>query len=183
MNSLRIFVLFAVISLFFSCNTGKKNIDLPRVGEIDQKFAPHISGFTGGLLSKKAPVIIELTDAYHEMAAVGKMLPNNLFTFSPAIDGQIIWENPYTVKFIPVDDLPSGQLYEVSFNLGKIKDVEESLESFDFYFKVKDLNVQLFYDQFNNLGDDFVEIQGRVIASDYIDTSLLSKSVFLNIND
>lgn len=173
--------LFISMLLFVSCNIGKST-KLPTITEIDARFVPHISGFSGGLLSKKAEIVIELSEAYHDMSAMGESLPNDLFTFTPKIDGTIIWENPYTVKFVPAQEMPSGTVYQVDFNLGKIKTVEEDLKLFTFYFKTKDLNVQLLYDQFNNIGDDYVEIQGRVMATDFIDTALMLKTVSLNYN-
>lgn len=169
-----------ILLLVTNCNTGKQSVELPTVSEIDQRFISHISGFSGGLLSKKSDIVIELSEAYHEMKAMGESLPNDLFTFEPKIDGTIIWDNPYTLRFVPTSELPSGTVYVAQFDLGKIKAVEDELKQFQFYFKTKDLVIQLVYDQFNNIGDDYVEIQGSVIATDVIDTAALFNAVKMN---
>lgn len=133
--SLLLFVAASCI-FFFSC---KKNKDI--VPPIE--YAPYINAYTGGMISTGSTIRVELTD---EQPAVELFTETSdkLFDFSPKLKGKTHWINNKTVEFVPDSgQIKQGTLYNASFRLGKIKEVDKKLKNFDFSFRVIEQNFAL----------------------------------------
>ena len=138
--------LITYISLGFlflligSCSSTKKDSIPNSVAQIDNQFQLHITGFTGGLISRTENITINLSKAVSEETMSNSSLTNSLFDFEPSIKGNAVWINKYTVQFQPAENLPSSEMYKAKFHLNKVIDVEDRFKEFEFYFKTKDLN-------------------------------------------
>ena len=119
-------VIMLIASCFlFSCKQ-KKNI-IPSAD-----FAPYISAYTGGQISKEATIVIELAEKLSDTEK-----KQNLFSFSPSIKGTTRWINGNTVEFVPDEGaLKSGMSYNATFALGKVVKVDKKFSKFEFSFKV-----------------------------------------------
>lgn len=175
------FSLLLFFGLLVACSSSKKEVVLPIISEIDQRFIPHISGFSGGLIGKNEPIRVELAEAFTH-ADMDKEIPNNgLFEFSPKLEGVVKWLSPYLVEFHPEKALDPNQVYHCLFHLKKIKEVEDDLGVFNFYFKAKEQVFRLAYSHFENSNNNRVIAYGSVTSNDAIDTLALFPSVTASV--
>lgn len=112
------------------------------------EFAQYIKAYTGGTITSASSIRIVLNDeALGALSTNGESMYNSpendeqltgLFSFSPSLKGRAHWISSSEIEFIPQENsLKSGQIYNASFKLGRITDVEDnSLENFKFSFRV-----------------------------------------------
>ena len=110
----RLLLCFAVTAIFFSCKKSDKWI------EVDPAFSQYIDAYTTGIVSKTTAVRIQLAGTANTVHSVGEEVKENLFSFSPSVNGKAIWVDASTIEFKPTEWLKPNQLYEVNFSLGKV---------------------------------------------------------------
>lgn len=177
------YISFAFLFLLIaSCSSSKKDSIPNSVAQIDNQFQQHITGFTGGLISRTENITINLSKAVSEETMNNSSLSNSLFDFEPSIKGEAVWINKYTVQFQPTENLPSSEMYKAKFHLNKVIDVEDRFKEFEFYFKTKDLNYQVFFFPYNNVEGDKVDVTGRIIFTDVVDSALVRKMLTAQYN-
>jgi len=99
-----------------------------------KKYAPYISAYTSGVVSKKSAIRIMLA-ANSKAAKPDEQVKKKLFDFSPDIEGQAYWIDYRTIEFRPYEPLPSGESYTGEFRLRKVMRVSEELGPFTFKFQ------------------------------------------------
>ncbi len=155
--------LLAVVWL--SACTGQRKDITPSA-----EFAPYISAYTGGVISRQATVRIELTQ---DLPMVDlNDLKENPFSFSPSLKGKAHWLNNNTIEFVPdAGELQPGELYVGVFRLGDFVQVKEGLEEFKFSFRVQERNFAM-YTEALTLTDaqpGYASIKGEIRFSDAIE--------------
>lgn len=116
----------------------------PKVNCNDPGFAPYISAYTDGTVSKSQPIKVVLNS---ELA--GKInrdaKPDNLIKSYPKVNGKCAFIDDRTIEFTPDGSFSSGKNYVFAFNLGKIADVPDNLEKFVFPVSIihQDLKVSI----------------------------------------
>jgi uncharacterized protein YfaS (alpha-2-macroglobulin family) len=101
-------------------------------------YAPFVSAYTGGVISGRSTVRLELTQE-QPVVETGVEMENTWFRFSPALRGKIRWGNNRTVEFVPnPGELKPGTLYHATFALGKVVKVDKKLAEFNFSFRVEE---------------------------------------------
>ncbi len=103
--------------------------------KIDPGFTSYISGFTSGTVSSQSYIRVVLLDGVPEVEE-NTEAPKGILNFKPALKGQALWINNRTIEFRPDEPLPSGQMFNAEFNLGKVKQVPAKLQKFGFDFQV-----------------------------------------------
>lgn len=157
-------VFLPVLFIFVGVSCKKQHKDIIPSAE----FAPYVSAYTGGVISSHSSVRLELTEE-QEIIEMGAEVKEKLFTFSPSLKGKTFWVNNKTLEFIPDSGaLKPGTLYHASFALGKILDVDKSLQKFDFSFRVQERN---FVARIRSLditesASDKVTVRGEIRFSD-----------------
>ena len=132
--STKILLLLTVFIFIISCNKNKKQESI----SVNPEFAPYISAYTGGLVSKVSPVKVVLQGDYPHAADENGLINENLLSFNPKIKGKTYLEDNQTIKFIPDEPLPQDQTFTASLDLGEIyADMPDTLEIFKFQFQVK----------------------------------------------
>lgn len=116
-----------LILLLTIASCGKKQ----RLVTIDPGFARYISSYTSGVISKTAAIRIQLAGDTKVTHPLGKT-DESLFNFSPSVKGQTSWIDARTIEFRPDKPLSPGDLYTISFNLGKVTDVPDKFRTFRF---------------------------------------------------
>ena len=95
-----------------------------------QDYAPYIKAYTGGIVTSDAAIRVDLTEDAASQETDG------LFSFKPAIKGDVKWNGSQSVSFIPAQGaLQEGKVYQVNFALGKV--TPGAPERFGFGFTVK----------------------------------------------
>src|ERR1035437_1564852 len=114
---------------FISCKHKDKWV------EVDPAFSKYIDAYTSGIISKTSALKIELAADATTSHPLGEATGEELFTFSPSVKGKTIWLDARTVEFKPDQNLQPDQLYEVSFELGKVTNVPAQFKTFRFNVK------------------------------------------------
>jgi uncharacterized protein YfaS (alpha-2-macroglobulin family) len=120
--------VFAVIILI-TMNFRKRDINSD-----NPEFAKYITAYTSGIISKNSPIQLKLTSAVTDIIKDKDKLPKDLIYIRPKVEGKIALINN-TLEFTPNESLKSDKEFYVEFNLGKLVDVKNELETFNFQFK------------------------------------------------
>src|SRR5690554_742596 len=144
----------ALTILFISCSSDKERI------AVDPAFGEYISGFTSGSVSGDDPIRVILAQPYSGDLNLSAPLPDNIFSFSPGIDGQAVWLDPQTIHFIPAQKLPGGTAYTAKMELAKLMEVKPGLETFTFQFHTIEQNFSVYTEGYNTYSPtDLTRIQ------------------------
>ena len=119
-------------SLLFNCKTKNE----PPTGFIDPAFGEYISTYTAGVISSNSPIRIIFAKEAIDSASIGQETSVKLFDFNPSISGKTKWLDRRTLEFKPDGRMPSGQVYQVEFNLSKLFEVPKELTSFNYSFQI-----------------------------------------------
>ena len=101
------------------------------------EFATFIKAYTGGIISDKSTIRIELASDIPE-ATPGADIKDGILTFSPPVKGTTRWLTTNIIEFIPeTGALKSGQSYTGKLQLDKIQKVAaRKFRKFQFSFLV-----------------------------------------------
>ncbi|MFN8887405.1 MAG: hypothetical protein ACK5WF_08090, partial [Cyclobacteriaceae bacterium] len=161
-------------SLLFNCKT--KN-DAP-IGFIDPAFGEYISTYTAGVISSNSPIRIIFAKEAVDSASIGQETSVKLFEFSPSISGKTKWLDRRTIEFKPDGRMPSGQVYQVEFNLSKLFEVPKELTSFNYSFQIIPQSFEL---SINNV-KPYVKtelkrqrIEGLLMTADFAEDQAIEK--------
>lgn len=174
MNRISPFILFVFI--IFSCgeSTEKRVDDFSSPKSL---FVDHIGSFTGGVISISNSIKIKLTKSIPD-SLVGTAL-NNIFDFTPKLEGLTSWEDNKTIVFQPASKLASNQVYEATVNLETIiPGIDDDKKEFRFVFQtlVQNYEVEVgglkLYDA-ENLSK--LKIEGSVQTADIVEYENLKK--------
>ena len=128
--------LLAIISIFIvGCS------DDDQQDKVDSTFRQYISGFTSGIISKKAVFRIRLSKPSKKFSELNDII-EDIFDFSPSVEGKACWVDNQTIDFKPNGLLESGTSYQIEFELGKVLDVEDKYQVFEYKVEV----VKQFFD-------------------------------------
>ena len=164
-------------------------ISLVRCGDdepktIDPAFMGYISAFTSGVVSNQTTIKIRLVEPYKD-AVVNQKIEEELFDFSPNIEGEAYWIDNRTIEFRPSTKLPSGKLFEAEFYLSKLLKVPDKLETLVFQFQVmkQDFEIEFGGMESHSLTDLKLQmIHGSVLTYDYANNDDIEKS-FIALQD
>ncbi len=138
MNRSRILLIIGAIScmslLTWLAWPGQQTPDTQHL-VFDQRFAEYISAYTNGEISRTSAVRIRFTEDLISEDLIGQEADQELISFRPHIQGEVIWEDPRTLRFQPKDWLSSGAVYSADLHLGELMSgLPENLETFPFSF-------------------------------------------------
>ena len=151
---IRILAAIAVTSLIlFAC--GEKS-NSPKA--IDPAFTNYISAFTGGVISNQASIKIQLTESVKN-AVANEELAEDVFDFSPNLEGKATWVDDRTIQFQPSELIPSGQIFDVEFELGELVDVPSALKTFEFRVQTINQGIFVLFDGMEAYDDNSLEWQ------------------------
>lgn len=158
---------------FISTSHGKA-----RHGKIDPAFKEFVSAFTSGYVSTDTKIRIVLQNPSPAASVKNTPIDNDLFDFSPGIDGKITWIDDNTVEFTPDQRLKQDQLYSVTFNLGKVCEVPSALRKFEFDFQTipQAMDVQVENYVVKDKTDfKVLQVAGVLTTADVADNELVEK--------
>lgn len=131
----------------------------------DPAFADYVAAYTGGLVSGNSAIRVKFTKS------VGTGVPpEDLFKFSPSLNGEARWASPDMLEFVPeTDALRQGRRYNAEIDMTKLFDVSDSrLKTFRFSFTVARKKAEIVIDDVfisrNEPGK--ASVRGRVLLSE-----------------
>lgn len=126
------------LGLYYFINQRNK----PVANYINPAFGQYISSYTAGVIPSGSNLVIVLANAAADSSSIGQESSVKLFDFKPSIKGKIFWADARTLEFRPDNRLPSGQVYEATFQLSKLMTVPEELKDFKYSFQVVPQNFE-----------------------------------------
>lgn len=172
--SSRNFGLMLILFVIFSCN--KRNLNFNSNFAL---FKDHILSFSSGIVSSQDDFRVVLAFDKKEWAQ-GQELDRNLFSISPRVDGKVVALSNNTVAFVPSKKLKQDTEYQITFYLDKVKEVPDSLATFNFtsrtikqQFLVTALDLQSYSNEYQYLN-------GTVEFSDNADFESVTKIISAN---
>jgi len=163
MNRSVYFILsFILVFFLISCRTGNKK----QVSD-SLAFNEYISAYTSGVISIADDIRINLNTIAD--AVIPDQLPSDLIQFDPSVSGKTSMTDNHTLVFHPDKPLRSGQSYRITFNLGKIRAVPETLKQFTYQIRTIDADFSIEpagIRSFRMNGELKTEISGAVTTSD-----------------
>ena len=97
----------------------------------DPAFAKYVKAYTGGVVPDGTALRVELASPVPMDRQAG-----GLFSFRPSLAGGERWLSPTVVEFVPDGPLKEGTVYEGTFRVGKVLDVnEKDCQAFRFQFR------------------------------------------------
>jgi alpha-2-macroglobulin len=102
---------------------------------IDPAFGAYVYAYSGGELPATASIRVRLTEPVATKEMIGKAVNSSVFSVSPSVSGEAVWEDAYTIALHPKERLKSNTLYEGSVAISKLYDkVPKKLQDFEFQF-------------------------------------------------
>jgi alpha-2-macroglobulin len=165
----RLAIMVAVASLtLVAC---KRTVSAKRM---TKAMAAYIYAYSSGTLSREQPVRVRFTAPLVQLEEVGKPVENGVFSLTPSVKGQAVWEDAQTLKFTPEDSYTGNQTYVAAVALKRIfKNVPKEAEEFQFDFRTRELYFEVHPDGIqpeNGSNPAIVELSGELKTSDRADS-------------
>lgn len=168
-------LLVVVAGIFYATNsTGKK----PPIVSMNPAFAEYVGSYTSGVINSGSTVKIGFVQDMVDSVSVGTPTSVKLFTFSPSVRGTTVWLDRRTVEFKPDDRLASGQRYEATFAMSKVREMPKGLEAFEYSFQVIPQNYDVIVSNVKPYVSSElsrVKVEGIVATADYADHAQIEK--------
>jgi len=136
--------------------------------KIDPAFTGYISGFTSGVISKEAKIIVHLREEVAAEKQTDKIAAT-LFDFDPNIKGEVYWQDNQTVVFKPTEMLPSGEVVAVEFDLSNLMEVPKDLEVLAFQFQTIIQAVDVHFngiEAYEDVDLKWQKLKGSILSAD-----------------
>jgi len=157
------------------------------IAEVDPSFGEYITAYTSGLIPANSFITFKLAQPTASFTAAGNEVKEDLFDFSPSIDGKAYWVDAQTVEFRPEKPMKSGEIYTSSFALGKLFEVRESrFKKFDFSFRIIPQSISIEFEGLyveNTENPNTYSLEGLVQTADAADIDNLKKCIEANYNN
>jgi alpha-2-macroglobulin len=168
-------VILIAVAVYFintrSSNAVAKNYINPAFGE-------YISSYTAGVIPSGSTLMVVLANNVADSASIGQETSVKLFDFRPSIKGKVYWVDARTLEFRPESRLPSGQVYEATFELSKLVTVPNELKDFKFSFQVVPQNFETSIDNIKPYVKTELnrqKIEGVLSTADFAESTVIEK--------
>ncbi|KAB2871351.1 MAG: hypothetical protein F9K37_03535 [Bacteroidales bacterium] len=157
------------------------------IAEVDPSFGEYITAYTSGLIPANSYITFKLAQPVASFTAAGNEVKEDLFNFSPSIDGKAYWVDTQTVEFRPEKPMKSSEIYTSSFALGKLFEVRESrFKKFDFSFRIIPQSISIEFEGLyveSTENPNIYSLEGLVQTADAADIDNLKKCIEANYNN
>lgn len=131
LTALSISAIILLVATATSCNR------IIRHKAPSTEFATFIKAYTGGVISDKSTIKVQLTSQLAQVQ-LNTAINEKYFTFSPSIKGTTKWTSPTTLEFVPDPGaLKPGRTYKGILRLDKLMKISDrKLKHFPFSFMI-----------------------------------------------
>ncbi len=169
----------------FSKLTGS-NYNASLAPKINPEFANFISAFTTGYISSGSTIKIKLANEFNSTLELNTPLKEEYISFSPEIEGSLVWKDGQNLEFKPKQRLKDGQVYKATFHLNKLVEVKKELQDFEFQFQVIKQSIQLQSNELKSYNSNdfyYYSLSGNVSTADFADQTNIEKTVNAKIDN
>ncbi|WP_347838152.1 MG2 domain-containing protein [uncultured Draconibacterium sp.] len=159
-----IFPIFFLLVFTVSCKKNEKNIS-----GTDAAFTHYVQAFTSGVVSTRTTISIYLAQPLQEVS-----IPEDLFRFSPKVQGKTVRVSDRIIEFRPNEPLLPGTTYEVTFALGKLLTLDKQLQVMPFSFSTVQQSFSVTVDGLSNyddIGTNLMQLKAYVLTADIADAA------------
>jgi uncharacterized protein YfaS (alpha-2-macroglobulin family) len=167
--------LFLAITI---CHTSCNENDLSEFVKVDPAFSQYVLGFNSGVISRSSDFTIKLSEKSKKFTEADAKLTEEVFSFSPSIEGDAYWKDAETIVFKPAKALKSDQKFDVSFSLGEVLDLSKEFQEFNYSVRTNKQAVYVTidglkpYDEKNFKWNSFI---GTLISTDFLEPEIAKK--------
>jgi alpha-2-macroglobulin len=148
--------------------------------KINPEFANYISAFTTGYISSGSTIKIKLANEFNSTLELNTPIKEEYITFSPSIEGTLVWKDGQNLEFKPKERLKDGQTYKATFHLDKLVEVKKELQEFEFQFQVIKQSIQLESNELKSYNSNdfyYYNLSGAVSTADFADEAAIEKTL------
>ncbi len=167
-----LFFTFLVIFIAFSCSD-------PWSSQDTSAFSKHITGFTGGIISRNDAVRVRLASPSERFES-GKEIPLPVFRFDPPVKGKTVMFPDGAVEFKPETSWPSDREIKAEFTLGAFTEVDDGLRTFRFAFRTRTPEITVRPGSLISMKDDGIRMsryEALLISADALDIAEALKTI------
>jgi uncharacterized protein YfaS (alpha-2-macroglobulin family) len=168
--------LLVAISILSACNGKKKLV------HVDPEFSKYIDAYTTGVISKKSNLRIVLATDANVTHTINETVKEELFRFSPNIEGKAYWIDARTIEFKPAKDLKPDQLYEVEFSLGKVMNVPSKFKKFKYNIQTIQPAFQVQEHGLKANNKEWMSLSGEIVTADVEESAKVEKMLSASLN-
>ena len=153
--------------------------------KINPEFANFISAFTTGYISSGSTIKIKLANEFNSALELNTPIKEKYITFSPSIEGTLVWKDGQNLEFKPKQRLKDGQVYKATFHLDKLVEVKKELQDFDFQFEVIKQSIQLESNDLKSYNSNdfyYYSLVGNVSTADFAEEANIEKTLNVKLN-
>lgn len=177
-------LMLAVVAAFALSSCGSQT---PREFNYDSAYDSWISAFTSNSISRTSTIKLRLNEEAVDAAKIGNVLSSSPLTFSPAIPGEAVWIDKWTLEYRPSEPLPSGTYYQASFPLKDFyEEVPEELSDFNFSFETRPQNFEVFVHGMKSMDDKKLKWQlatGSLVTADFEQSGIVEQLLAASQNN
>lgn len=171
-------IIYLIVSIILAQSKSRSDVT---------EFAPYISAYTSGVISKSSPIKIQLTDDFAKTLPEIEERPVDLFDISPGIDGNAGWIDYRTIQFTPDKNLESDKSYTIRFELvGLDHSMDRQLRVFIYTIKTKPQNYSVDVTEIITTDKKelkWQEVHGRIRTADTEDIENIEKMLDVRYDD
>ncbi|MCS7035920.1 MAG: MG2 domain-containing protein [Saprospiraceae bacterium] len=144
-----------------------------------EEVARYVSAYTGGGISRSDAVVVRFAKAAVGREQVGQKVASGIWSVSPSIPGDAVWQDEYTLRVQPKEPLVQGKHYTAKVALNRLfGDVSEAAETFEFSFGVRPLAFEVEVDGLRSVaGARQQQVVGRLHTSDPVEASAVEQAL------
>ena len=150
------------------------------------EFATFIKAYTGGIISDRSTIRVELTSDIHDVTP-GADIKEGVLTFTPSIKGTARWLSQNTIEFIPeAGALKPGQAYTGKLRLDKIQKVGSSKFNkftFNFLVAIKEAVLSLDDITITPASPDKASVSGTIALTEELPIEKVRKMISYEYSD
>lgn len=154
--------------------------------KINPEFANFISAFTTGYISSGSTIKIKLANEFNSALELNTPLKDEYISFSPEIEGTLVWKDGQNLEFKPKQRLKDGQVYKATFHLNKLVEVKKELQDFEFQFQTIKQSIQLESNELKSYNSNdyyYYSLSGNVSTADFAEVVNIEKTVNAKIDN
>jgi alpha-2-macroglobulin len=180
-SAMRLLLIALMALSLFACRRNKV------AKKMTQSMAAYVYAYSTGTVSRQQPVRVRFTSQLVKPEQVGKAVESSIFSLTPSVSGNAVWEDAQTILFKPETAFEAGKTYVGSVAVSKLfKNVPSDASEFQFDFRTRELYCDVAVDgiQPENNGDmSKQELTGELTTSDAADDKAVEQVLMIKQNN
>lgn len=170
--------LTLLLLCIFSCGCNNKK----KLVKVDSAFSQYINAYSAGVVSKKSTIRIQLASDAQVTHTLNENIKEDLFSFSPSVEGTAYWTDARTIEFKPAKDLKTNELYEVKFKLNKVLKVPDDYKDFRFNIQTIKPAFEVQENGLRALNKTEMSFNGQIITADIEESAKVEQLLSASVN-